>query len=91
MFHADLPGFEPGDFDVKLSGNSLTVRAEHRHQQEDEKSGASYHYGSYSRTVTLPHGVDQDKIDARYHSGVLEVHLPKTEQARGKRIEVNAS
>ena len=91
VFHAELPGFEPGDFDVKLSGNTLTVRAEHKDEQKDQEKGSSYRYGSYSRTVTLPHGADQDNLDARYHSGVLEVHLPKTEQARGKRIPVTTN
>ena len=91
VFHAELPGFEPDDFDVKVSGNTLTVQAEHKDQTEDKEKGSSYRYGSYSRTVTLPHGADEEKIEARYHSGVLEIHLPKTEEARGKRIPVNAN
>jgi HSP20 family molecular chaperone IbpA len=91
VFRADLPGFEPEDFDVKVSGNTLTVRAEHKEQGEDKERGSSYRYGSYSQTVTLPHGADDEKIDARYHSGVLEIHLAKSEQARGKRIPVNTN
>lgn len=90
VFHAELPGFEPEDFDVKVSGNALTVRAEHKDEKK-EKNGSSYRYGSFSRTFSLPRGVDEEKIDARYHSGVLEVHLPKTEEAQGKRIEVKSA
>jgi len=90
VFQAELPGFEPENFDVKVSGNMLTVRAEHQDEKK-EKDGASYHYGSFYRTFTLPHGEDVDKIDAHYHSGVFEVHLPKTEEAPCKRIEVKSA
>lgn len=89
VLHAELPGFEVEDFDVKVSGNALTVRAEHKDEQK-ENGGASYHYGSFVRTLTLPHGVEADKIDARYHSGVLDVHLPKSKEVVGKRIPVKS-
>ncbi len=90
VFHAELPGFEVEDFDIKVSGNMLTVQAEHK-EEKKKNGGSHYRYGSFSRTVTLPHGVDEEKIDARYHSGVLELHLPKTEQVQGKRIEVKSA
>jgi HSP20 family protein len=89
LFQAELPGFEPDEIDVKVSGNTLCVRAEHK-DETDDKEGATYRYGTYQRYFTLPSGVDQEKIEARYHSGVLEVHLPKNEKAQGKRIPVNA-
>jgi len=91
VLRAELPGFEAEDFDVKVSGNVLTVRAEHKHEGKEKNGGRQYRYGSFYRTVTLPQGVDESQIEARYHSGVLEVHLPKTEQARGKRIEVQTA
>lgn len=90
VFQAELPGFEPDEIDVKVSGNTLSVRAEHKDEQQG-KEGASYHYGSFQRYFTIPPGVDEEKIDARYHSGVLKLHLPKTEQAMGKRIPVNVT
>jgi len=88
VVHAELPGFDAEDFDVKLSSNTLTVRAEHKDETREDNGGASYRYGSFTRTFTVPRGVDEENVKARYHSGVLEVHLPKTERARGKRIEV---
>ena len=91
VFHAELPGFDSEDFEVKVSGNMLTVCAEHNEEKKHGKNGSGYRYGSFTRTFTLPHGVDEDKIGARYHSGVLEVHLPKTAEAQGKRIEVKSS
>jgi HSP20 family protein len=91
VFHVELPGFEADDFDVKVSDNVLTVSAEHKDEKKVNKGGSSYRYGSFSRTFTLPHGVDENKIDARYHSGVFEVRLPKTEETRGRRIEVHSA
>ena len=91
VFHAELPGFEPDDIDVKLSGNVLTVHAEHKDEKKEKNGGSRYSYGSLSRSFTLPHGVDAEKIDARYHNGVLELHLPKTKEACGKRIEVKSA
>lgn len=89
LFHVDLPGFDPEDIDIKVSGNWLSVRAEHK-EEEKGREGGTYHYGSFQRSFTLPHGVDADKIDARYQRGILEVHLPKTEEAHPKRISVKA-
>ena len=89
VYHADLPGFEPDEIDIKVSGNTLQLRAEHK-EETNGNEGSSYLYGSFQRFFTLPQGVDDQNIDARYHSGVLEVHLPKTEAAKGKRIPVHA-
>jgi HSP20 family protein len=87
VLRANLPGFEAERFDVRVTGNQLVIRAEQEVKSEEEGT-SSRHYGRVHRSVTLPDGVDKDRIEARYHSGVLEVHLPKTEQAKGKRITV---
>jgi HSP20 family protein len=91
VVRAELPGFEPDEFDLKVSGNMLTLRAEHKEDGKDENGGSFQRYGSVSETFTLPSGVLSDKIDARYHSGVLEIHLPKSEEAQAKRITVNSA
>ena len=75
---------------MNVSGNTLTIRAEHR-DEHSKKGTHSYRYGKFSRTFTLPSGVNTDAINACYHSGVLHVELPKTEQGRGKRIPVRAN
>lgn len=87
VIHAELPGFEPDDFDVSISGNMLTIKAEHLEEGE-EKNGNYRRYGNFYESFTLPEGVLSDEIDARYHSGVLEIHLPKSEDFQSKRIEV---
>jgi len=88
VVRAEAPGFEPEDFDVQLAGNLLTIRAE-RKQEAKEKQG-EYRYAErrFERTVTLPAGAIPDQVTARYHSGVLELHLPKSLEAQAKRIEV---
>lgn len=87
LLHAELPGFEPDEIDVSVSGNVMTIRAE-RNEDEEGKNGSSYRYGHFSETFTLPSGVETDKIDAKYHNGVLNVHLPKGEECKAKRIAV---
>ncbi len=87
VVRADAPGFEPDDFNVEIVGDNLVLKGE---RKEEERKGNGYHYrrGHLYRSVPLPHGVEADKIDARYRNGVLEVHVPKGEEAKGKRIEV---
>ena len=89
VFRAELPGFESSDFDVKMTDNMLTIRAEHKDEQQN-KTGAHYRYGSFVRTMSLPHGADVAQVGARYHSGVLEIHVPKSEEAQSRRIEVRS-
>lgn len=88
VYQTELPGFEPEDFDVKISGRILTIHAEHKDEKNEKNGLTSYRYGSFSRSLTLPVGAVDSKIDARYHSGILEIHIPKTKDAQGKRIEV---
>ncbi|GAA5505474.1 Hsp20/alpha crystallin family protein [Novipirellula caenicola] len=90
VMSAEMPGFEPDEIDIKVSGNVLTVKAEHK-QESKSKNGSSYHYGSYQQSFALPAGVKDDQIDANYHSGVLQIRLPKDESRPSKRIEVKAA
>jgi HSP20 family protein len=90
VVRAEAPGFEATDFDVQVSGDVLTIRAEHKEESREGGEGgpAESRYGCFERWVTLPGGTDRDKVEARYRNGVLEVHLPKTPEAQGRRIEV---
>jgi HSP20 family protein len=89
VVRADAPGFEPDDFNVEIVGENLVLEAEHK-EEEKKGNGRHYRHGTLYRRVALPHGVETDKIEARYHNGVLEVHVPKGEEAKGKRITVKA-
>lgn len=87
VWTAELPGFEPDEIDVKVSGNVLSVQAQHKEESTD-KGTRGYRYGEFYRSMTLPPDIDPDKIDAKYHNGVLELHLPKSEEFQGRRIAV---
>jgi HSP20 family protein len=91
VVRAEAPGFEAGDFEVDVRGNYLSIRAEHKEEQKNGENGSRYQYGKFERTTLLPPGVDTENVSARYHSGVLELSLPKKEGSRGKRIAVQAN
>jgi HSP20 family protein len=85
---ADAPGFEADDFDVAVSGNVLTIRAERKQEAGDKGNGHRYSERRLRRTVTLPAGTDPNQVEAHYRNGVLEVRLPRTAEAQGRRIAV---
>jgi HSP20 family protein len=90
---AEAPGFEPAELDVQVSGNLLTIKAEKKQESKGEKGNGLYEerrHRSFRQTFTLPPGTEADKIEARYHNGLLEIHVPKSEEAQGKRIPVKA-
>lgn len=88
----EAPGFDPEEFDVRISGNLLTVRAKHSEETGKPEAGRYYRrYGVVHRVITLPPGVDVDKAEAHYNKGILEVVVPKLpEEARGKKVPVKA-
>ena len=87
----DMPGFKAEEINVQLSNNVLTVSGEH--VEEEKKEENTYHrmerrFGSFSRTVALPAAVDEGKIEAQYRDGVLNVSMPKTQEAKSRKIKV---
>lgn len=88
---AELPGIEPKDIDISVTGDYLTIKAERK--EESEKKTRTWHrierrYGAFSRTVELPCAVRPEKIEAVMEKGVLNVTLPKAEESRTRKIEV---
>ena len=86
VLRAEVPGFAASELEVTTAENVLTVRAEHR-RAEKEPAGERP-YARLERAITLPPGVNLEAIEARYHNGVLEVHIPRTPEVRPRRIEV---
>jgi HSP20 family protein len=86
VVRAEMPGFESNEVDVQLNNDTLTIKAE-----KQEKSEGEEEYRSFFRSVTLPTNVDADKAQAVFRNGVLELHLPKTEQAKAKSIRIQNS
>ncbi|OGO43894.1 MAG: hypothetical protein A2137_04790 [Chloroflexi bacterium RBG_16_58_8] len=88
---AELPGLKKEDIDISLEGDCLTIKAEKKAREVPEDARYYYNelcYGTYSRSFTLPYPVDGEKLTATYADGVLEVRLPKAEEAKAKHIEV---
>ena len=88
----ELPGINKEDLDITLEGDRLTIKAE---KKEEVNEDATHHtreryYGQYFRSVTLPYPIKDNKISATFDNGVLEIRLPKAEEAKAKRIEIKA-
>lgn len=91
---AELPGVSPEDVDIEIEGNILSIRGEKKVEHEEKEEGQfrlyERSYGAFTRSFTLPTTVNADEIAAEFENGVLMVHLPKSVEARGRRIEVRA-
>jgi len=88
---AELPGFTEDQVEVQMEGGVLTIRGERKF--EDEKEGRNFHrlersYGTFVRSFTLPNNVDRENIHASFKNGLLEIDLPKREEARPRQIKV---
>jgi HSP20 family protein len=89
---AELPGVERDQISVEVKDGILSLRGERKFEKEVKEE--SYHrieraYGSFQRSFSLPVSVDQEKVTASFKNGVLEVTLPKKEQAKPKQIQVD--
>ena len=91
--HLDLPGVDPSSIDLKVEKNMLTVKAERNWQRRegDQWLVTERPQGAYTRQLLLGDALDLDRIEASYHDGVLTLRIPVAEQAKPRRIEVNAS
>lgn len=89
---ADLPGVDKDDFQVEVVGNRVILRGEKKSTREEKKGGYSYSersYGSFSRTIPLPAEVNPDQAEATFKNGELTIRLPKTEEAKARRVQVH--
>jgi HSP20 family protein len=89
---AELPGFNLNDLEIFVVGNELTIKGE---RQEEHREKAAYHrrertLGTFSRIVRLPIEIDADGVEATLKDGVLTITLPKSEQARPRKVQVKA-
>jgi HSP20 family protein len=87
---AELPGLSMDDIQVFVTGNELTISGE---RKMNEPQNASYHRreratGQFSRMITLPWEIDQDKVEAKLHDGVLTIKLAKAESAKAKKVKI---
>jgi len=82
-----VPGLKKSDFQIDLDNHVLSISTEMKEeneQKEDNYTRREFGYSSFKRTFTLPDSVDDSKIDAKYVDGILNIHLPKREEAKQK-------
>lgn len=94
LVRASLPGINPDDLEITFEDNLLTLKGEVK--EENEVDETRYHlrerrYGSFTRTIKMPSGIQSDNIEANYDKGVLELHLPKVEEVKPKKIAITTS
>jgi len=94
VVRAEIPGLDPDKLDLSVTGNTLTLRGD-RKPLEVEK-GWNYHrqerdYGEFRRALTLPEMVDSTKVQASFKNGILEIQLPRAEQAKQRKIQVTSA
>ncbi len=86
VVRAELPGVDPErDLEVTVSGGILTIKAERR-EESNGKHRSEFHYGTFSRSMTLPAGADEDHIEALYGHGILEVTVKVADKDAGKSV-----
>jgi HSP20 family protein len=93
VVHASLPGVRPDDVQITVHGETLTIRGESR--VEEEKKGQHWHLrerraGAFQRVISLSTPVNSDAAQARFENGVLTLTLPKSPEAKPRRIALNA-
>jgi HSP20 family protein len=91
VLRGDLPGMTEDDVDIEIKDGVLTVSGERK--TDHEEKGEGYHrversFGSFSRSLSLPQGVDPGKVEAKFDNGVLEVRIPKPAEAKPTRVEI---
>jgi len=94
VLKADLPGLAEEDVAIEVQDNVLTISGSRQAEHESKEKGwyrLERSYGGFNRSLTLPDGVDPDRIEASFSHGVLEVRIPKPEERKPRRIEISAS
>jgi HSP20 family protein len=94
LVKADLPEVKKDDVKVTVENDVLTIAGERKFEKEEKDK--KYHriersYGTFLRSFTLPAGADGSKVSAEFKDGLLKVHLPKSEKAKQKAVEVKVA
>ena len=94
VLKAELTGIPAQDISVEVKDNTLTLKGEKKFEKEVKEE--NYHrversYGSFQRAFTLPGTIHQEKVKAKFKDGILEITLPKVEEAKPKQVKVEIS
>ena len=91
VLRASVPGVKPEEVDITITGNTLTIKGETKHEEEVKKENyfrQERSYGTFTRTITLPSSLETDKAEATFENGVLSLTIPKAEEMKPKQIKV---
>jgi HSP20 family protein len=94
VLRADLPGLDRDDVKIELEDDTLTVSGERKAEHATHEGGVhrvERAFGSFSRSLRLPKGIDPEGVTASFDRGVLEVSIPKPEQRKPRRIEISGT
>jgi HSP20 family protein len=92
VLRADLPGLAENDVNIELEDNVLTISGERKAEHEEKQEGyyrVERASGSFSRSLTLPEGVNPEAIKASFDKGVLEVRIPKPEERKPRKVAIS--
>jgi HSP20 family protein len=93
VLKADLPGLSEEDVSIEIQDGTLKISGERKAEHESREKGwyrIERSFGGFSRTLTLPDGVDAEAVSAEFDRGVLEVRIPKPEERKPRRVEIKA-
>jgi len=91
MFTASVPGIDPKDLEIQIENNVLTIRGETRHEEESKEDKVyrrEVSYGSFSRSVRLPEGLNLEAVDAEFKNGLVTISLPRVPEEKPKAVKV---
>jgi len=94
VLRADLPGMSEDDVNIEFEDGTLTVSGERKAEHESKNEGyyrVERAFGAFSRSLTLPQGIDPEAVTANFENGVLEIRVPKPEERKPRRIEIGGS
>lgn len=94
VIKAELPGLKKEDISIDIGDNTLTIKGERKFENEESRKDyirIERSYGSFARSFALPANVDAKNIKAKYNNGILELSLPKKEEAKPKKINIDVS
>ena len=91
VLRADLPGMSEQDIEIELEDGTLTVSGERKAEHDERDEGfhrVERSFGAFSRSLTLPQGIDPEAVTAKFDRGVLEIRIPKPEQRKPRKIAI---
>lgn len=91
LVHADMPGVDKSDVSVNIDNGTLSLSGVRRFDHDGKSSWQEFSDIEYVRTFSVPQTIDTDRVEAELRDGVLKLHLPKSEAAKPKLIEINAA